>query len=288
MFEKQNEERFIELLFLQRKHYTLAGNLNRALWVMALATTILGNNSIIVLANTLKMYLITGMSILAWIVFKLLNRSIEIGAYTKELFDRLLFELPINSSNWKMKPDEIRVSACKFKRKKHEKFIIACTNTGTDEPRGLKDWYTEIQSSNHNQAILNCQNENIWWDKQISDKFWSVLLAIAVVVFLSFCIFNRNKSLFELVIPIFSNITLVLKLIDDLIVHKRFNDHQIKMNTTLECLRKKAKASKQDVESLQELILLRRQMRYLPFDFLHKINRNTLHRLWIERNTSRN
>lgn len=288
MFEKQNEEEFIELLFLQRKNYTRAGNLNRALWVIALATAFLGSNSILVLNKTLQIYFIAGMSIAAWIVFMLLSRSIKIGAYTKELFDRLLFGLPLNSTTWEIKPDEIRVSAYKLKRKEYDKFNIACNNTGSDKPRGLKDWYTEIPSSNHNQTILNCQNENIWWDKQISDKFKIVLLVFSFVVFLSLCIINYNRSLLEIVILMLSNIALVLKLIDDLIVHKKFNDHQIKMKTALEFIRKKPKPSKQDVESVQEQILLRRQMRYLPFDFLHKFNRNALHRIWINRNVNKN
>lgn len=287
MFEKQNKEEFIELLFLQRKNYTRAGNLNRALWVIALTTAFLGSNSIFVLNKTWQICFIAGMSIAAWIVFMLLSRSIKMGAYTKELFDRLLFGLPVNSTTWEIKPDEIRVIAYKLKQKEYEKFDIACNNTGSDKPRGLKDWYTEIPSSNHNQAILNCQNENIWWDKQISDKFRIVLLAFSMVVFLSLCIFNYNKSLLELAISMFSNITLVLKLIDDLIVNKKFNDHQIKMNTTLEIIRKKTKPSKHDVESVQEQILLRRQMRYLPFDFLHKLNRIELHRLWINSNVNK-
>lgn len=287
VFEKQNEEEFIELLFLQRNHYALAGNLNRALWVMALAITILGSNSIIVLNKTVQIWFIAGLYIVAWIVFLLLNRSIKIGAYAKEFFDRSLFGLPLNSSSWEIKSDEIREFAYKLKQKKHQKFIVAYNNRGTDEPRGLRDWYTEIPSSNHNQTILNCQNENIWWDKHISDKFRIVLLAVALVVFLSLCIINYNRSLLEIVISILSNIALVLKLMDDLIVHKKFNDHQIKMKTALEFIRKKPKPSKQDIESVQEQILLRRQMRYLPFDFLHKLNRKELHRVWINRNVNK-
>jgi len=280
MFEKQNEEQFIELLFLQRQKYTSAGNWNRALWILAILTAVIGNSTKANLSEGLRVFIIAVMSLIALFAYSKLKKNIIIGAYTKELFDRSLFDLPVKSRNWKIKPNEIKEMAYKLKLKHSEKFQLASINSGEDKSRGLKDWYTKNSFSNKNKSIFTCQSENIWWDKNISVKYKIVLSVMAVIALLGLFLTNINKSLLEITISLFSNITLVIKLIDDLVIQQKFNDHHKKVEVLLENIREKTKPNKQDIEKIQEQLLLRRSMSYLPFDFLHKINRFNFHKLW--------
>ena len=288
MFEKQNEEQFIELLFLQRRHYTFAGNWNRALWFVTVLTAVVGNNTIVNLNTNIQIFITALMSLAAWIIYVKLNKNVKLGAYTKELFDRTLFDLPLDSLSWEIKPDEIRDMAYQLRLKYPAKFNIACKNSGEDKPRGLKDWYTRISTSNHNKSIFSCQNENIWWDKKISEKYRIVLSAMAIFVLTGLLFTYYNKSLLDLIIVLFENTALVLNFIDDFLIHIKFHDHHIKMDTLIENIRKKSKPSKNDIENIQKQIFIRRSMRYLPFDFLHKINRFKFHILWKRPKTYEN
>lgn len=82
MFEKQNEEQFIELLFLQRKHYTSAGNWNRVLWIIAIVTAVIGNYTIANLSISLRVFITSVMSLIAWLAYSKLKKNIKIGTYT--------------------------------------------------------------------------------------------------------------------------------------------------------------------------------------------------------------
>ena len=288
MFDKQNENQFIELLFLQRRSYNSAGNWNSSLWGIAILSAVIGSNSIFNLSDSLRAVTTSTMILFVWIAHNQLKKKIMIGAYTKELFDRSLYGQTIKYSNWEVKPDEIREMAHRLRLKHSKDFNVALANSGEDKPRGLKDWYTRTTKENRNESIFECQRENIWWDKKIATNYKIVIGLLALIVIAGFLLTNYNKSLLDVGLSIFANVALVLKLIDDWLIQKRFNNHHIKIEEFIENINEKAKPSKEDLEKMQERILMRRKMRYFPFDFLHKINRFKLHKLWRKTVTHRN
>lgn len=288
MFDKQNGDQFIELLFLQRRSYNEAGNWNRSLWVIAILSAFIGSNSVLNLSDSMRVIFTSILILLAWVAHNQLKKKIMIGAYTKELFDRSLYGQTIKCRNWEIKPDEIRETAYNLRLKHSKDFNVALVNSGEDIPRGLKDWYTRSTKENHNETIFECQRENIWWDKKIATNYKIVVWLLGLVVIVGFLLANYNKSLLDVGLSIFANVALVLKLIDDCLIQKKFSNHHIKIEELIENINEKSKLSKNDLEKMQERILIRRNMRYLPFDFLHKINRFKLHKLWKRNVTNRN
>lgn len=288
MFDKQNENQFIELLFLQRRSYYAAENWNRALWGITILSAVIASVSIFNISDSLKVLVSSIMILFAWIAHNQLKKKIMIGAYAKELFDRSLYAQTIKCSNWEVKPDEIREIAHCTRLKHSKEYNVAFANSGEDKPRGLKDWYTSSTNENRNESIFECQKENIWWDKKLSTNYKNVVGLLALIGIVGFLIINYNKSLLEVALSLFANIALVLKLIDDWLIQKKFSNHHIKMEELIDNINEKAKPSVKDLEKMQERILIRRKMRYLPFDFLHKISRFKLHKLWRKSVTHRN
>lgn len=288
MFDKQNEDQFIEFLFLQRRSYNAAGNWNRSLWGIAIFSAVIGSNSIFNLSDSLRVLISSTMILFAWIAHNQIKKKIMIGAYTKELFDRSLYAQTIKCNNWEVKPDEIREMAHRLRLKHSKIYNVAFANSGEDKPRGLRDWYARSTKENRNESIFECQMENIWWDKKIATNYKIVVGLLALIVIVGFLLTNYNKSLLDVGLSIFANVALVLKLIDDWLIQKEFSNHHIKIEELIENISEKAKPSIKDLEKMQERILIRRKMRYLPFDFLHKINRFKLHRLWRKTVTYRN
>lgn len=287
MFDKQNEDQFIELLFLQRRSYNEAGNWNRSLWGIAILSAVIGSNSMFNLSDTLRLFVTSIMVLFAWIAHNQLKKKIMLGAYTKELFDQSLYGQTIKSSNWEVKPDEIREMAHRLRLKHSKDFNVSFANSGEDKPRGLRDWYTSSTKENRNESIFECQRENIWWDKKIATNYKVVIGLLALIVTVGFLLTNYNKSLLDVGLSIFANVSLVLKLIDDWLIQMKFSNHHIKIEELIEHISEKTKPSVKDLEKMQERILIRRKMRYLPFDFLHKMNRFKLHKLWRKAVTHR-
>ena len=155
-----------------------------------------------------------------------------------------------------------------------KKYQTQTANSGRDNPPGVKDWY-EFGEAKELNPILECQNQNAWWEKQLQRKkiiaygIASVIIIIAMVVLFRI-VGIRNAIL--------SSAGFLIMTVDRFVEHIRHYKCSLKLETTLE--------NANDIKDPQELkkLLLKTQAyinerRSIPtvgINFLHRKNAKKL------------
>lgn len=256
--KKQNEDKMLELQYYARKQYNKSVNIseiNIAVILISIILEILNINNIY----------ISGLLFIIFLVLEYLaNNCIKNAAKARNIFDAILFEFDIPEGY-----DKIKKNAYKICAKNKEDFEIQKNNTGTDNPPGLKDWYTKNNGRNKNEIILKCQIENTRWDKEITNIDIKIFLAIFLVLLCIVIIKYFNRPLHELIKCLFVTIQLIWEIIKRIKFYYDYN----KNLSNRECLINEFsnnRVSKNNLKSLQKLIEERRSLNLVPLNSIHK------------------
>jgi hypothetical protein len=211
-----------------------------------------------------------------------ISRLIKIGASTKELIDRYLFNFDIRNLNDFSEAELIELSI-KNQEKYKKECQIQITNTGKDEPPGVKDWYTKRETKNQSEAIFMCQKENAWWDKQISTTYVNIVKIILLVVIISLFFLYRERTIYECFIILLSYSAILFKLIKDLIEYEKFKKWSFKSEVLIDLINSYDVIPEKDLITLQSYIFNRRKLTFIPLNLIHKLLTKELHDLWTQR-----
>lgn len=265
--KKQNEDDMIQLLFYSRNLY------NKSTRIAVLKIIVIVINIILSLIQKDTVYLSSAFFSAFTILEIYENFCVKNAAKARNIFDNILFGF--KQSDYEEEIKEKAYSLCKRHKKEYE---IQKENLGTDNPPGLRNWYSEKKGNGKNEIVFKCQIENTEWDKKITiidlKIFMAVLIAVAVLVIFK----HYNKELSELISVILVGIELVYEII------KRFKLYSVhnKIISIRECLinqYSKDKIKKDDLIFLQSSIEKRREMDLVPLNFIHKKITNYMHDL---------
>ena len=173
LYKKQNEQYFINLLAAQRHQYTEGKRINSFIFFF----TLLSATVLPILGTQLpeyKIYLsipLGSLSFLAALLLKQIPKTkAEIAAKIQEQFDTELYEMPWNEILVKNKVSDHDINAAAVKYKKRKR---------------LENWYNDYSNLEVSQAILRCQNENLYWDSKQRGSYIRFLGWIAGLLFLA-------------------------------------------------------------------------------------------------------
>ena len=255
--QKQNEDKMLELQYYARKQYNksvILSEINIAVILISIILEILNMNNIY----------ISGLLFIIFLILEfLINKCIKDAAKARNIFDDILFKFNIPEDY-----DKIKEKAYRICLKNKRDFEMQKRNTGTDNPPGLKDWYTKNDGKNMNEIILKCQIENTRWDKEITNIDLRVFLTILFVLVCVGVIKYFNKPLHELIKCLFVTIQLVWEIIKRIKFYYDYN----KNLSNRECLIKEFsnnRVSKNNLISLQKLIEERRKLNLVPLNSIH-------------------
>ncbi|MXP79151.1 hypothetical protein GN277_28780 (plasmid) [Lachnospiraceae bacterium WCA-9-b2] len=184
IFERQNDDEVLDLLYSQRVSYDHAEIFNRIGWTMTLLLLFLAVGKLFVpfLEHSSGIVeIIVAVGIFA-VDYKT-KMLITWGAETKGLIDNILFGFPIQNK------EKLIEYAIKIKNKNKEDYKLQTTHKGDDIIRGVRDWYTEYSSDDHYKVILNCQKENVWWNVKLVSYYKKIVISfigISVLLVASF------------------------------------------------------------------------------------------------------
>jgi len=265
--KKQNEDDMIQLLFYSRNLY------NKSTRISVLKIIVIVINIILSLIQKDTVYLSAAFFSAFTILEIYENFCVKNAAKARNLFDNILFGF--KQSDYEGEIKEKAYSLCKRHKKEYE---IQKVNLGTDNPPGLRDWYSKKKGNDKNEIIFKCQIENTKWDKKITKIDLLIFSLVLIIVAILVSIKYYNKELCELISVILSGIELVYEII------KRFRLYSIYNNiiSNRECLINqfsKNKIKKDNLEFLQSLIEKRREMDLVPLNFIHKKITNYMHDL---------
>lgn len=262
---KQNEEEMLQLQYYSRKLY------NNSTRVFIFKIIVLIINIILAVIDKETYFLST----IFFIIFALLEmleiKCVKKAAKARNLFDQILFEFKIPKDNKKVKE-----RAYKLCKRYENDYYAQRKNTGTDEPPGLRNWYTKNNGKNKNEIIFKCQIENTKWDKKITCiDFIFFLVTLAIVIFI--CVFKYyNKTVSELILGILPGFELIYEIGKRLYLYYQYNNNLIKRKCLIEEFSDN-KIQRKNLDSLQSLIEERRELDLVPLNFIHKRITQTMH-----------
>lgn len=175
--QRQNEDRFLQLLAAQRQLYDEEKK-GMTIWTgIATALAILGTGAIAIMQPfTPLLTWITLMVVVGEfaVVPSIMNRR-KNAAKIQEIFDCELLDIEWNQvlAGSKPEPEVILSAAQKFREHRNP-----------DEWEKLKDWYSPtVGNLPLPKARIACQKENIWWDSRLRRAYARWVFLVTGIVF---------------------------------------------------------------------------------------------------------
>lgn len=269
--KNQNTNEMLDLLFSARVYMNKASYLKNMEFILIF---------IIVCINFLR-YFTINLSIIEWIIVLgtiiigilefLIKQNIELGALIKQYIDLTLYEMPNIDELSERKVKEAKYKAITSNKKF---YIEQVNNDGNSEKRGVRNWYSVENTLELNDAIIECQKENSYWDKKLVKKYMFFLVILGTVILITSYICT-NSWLIR--VSSIINAVIIFKEIINCFKHITFSEKlETKFNYYNKCSDKK-----DIILDIQNDIFERRKFLIVP-DIFHKISRKELHEIWNE------
>ncbi len=202
------------------------------------------------------------LDLLIYILYSLMEKAVTEAALLRNHFDNAV--LGFNSSTDSRK---IQSLISKATAKKGDTLQIQISNTGNDNPPGVKDWYEFSQDYSDSDIVFECQKQNRWWDKEIHKRSTIILYIILTLVLASailVTIFSHTPL--EKICACF--LGLIIALIPRIIAHRKYNRLSIEIDKTCQLL--DISRNKKLIIALQEQIESRRKLPVIELNIVHK------------------
>lgn len=210
--QKQNQKSMLDLQYCAKHCYDRASVFNSVSWFLCLFVVIVlpfFNNALGDVGILIKI----GINILALVVDYLANRSINLGAAFKMRFDYSLFqfsELKDYNGHTTEKLKEEAAWIISNHKKSYNRLI---THTGTEKPRGVKNWYDDIpEDISHEEAVKKCQAQNNFFSKKTANYSRWMFIIIIVIGAICFVAINCKNTLWNASISFLLGFALIKKI----------------------------------------------------------------------------
>ncbi|USS93950.1 S-4TM family putative pore-forming effector [Fructilactobacillus ixorae] len=233
----------INLLLLQRKKYSFAKKISTIPFLLSVILIFIKSYSYYTTIFSIV------FSIISFIIIRISKNKVKNAATIQELFDTSLYKLPWNNILVGEKPQVDYLENYKESKKKT-----------------LKNWYKIPEEyKNKNEIILNCQCQNLKWDKNLNLLlFISIILFFIVIWIISIW---RNYSLVSILIVFFPALTQVISHIFNIL------DIYTSENTLIKRINKlkEKEYSKTDLRQIQDYLFIIRCNTTMTPDLIYKI-----------------
>lgn len=275
IFKRQNEEDLLDLLYAQRVFYDKAEIYNKIGWGMTLLLTVLAVGELFIpFCDQASSMIEIIVAVVVFVVDYKTKALINWGAETKGLIDSILFDFPIQNK------EKLIEYAIKIKNRNKDDYKLQTTHRGDDNIRGLRDWYTEYNSDDHNKVILNCQKENIWWNVKLVNYYKniiSIFIGVSALLVFTFIFYFAIKIDFAWGLIILGS-TILIRSIEQLMTIKTYTKAMEHAQAKVELI--EADSNNLNMESLlslQKNIEENRKSGFLVPSWIHYIYSKHLH-----------
>ena len=277
IFIRQNDEDILELLFAQRISYNRAEKLNTIGWCLTLILLLLeGCKKWIPIVENNLLVINAVLAVIIFLVDFKTSDMIKKGSQIKNLIDCTLFGFPVEKDTEKLVDYSISLKLKYPKRYKEQ-----INHSGDSTIKGVKDWYTRYNSENHNYVILNCQKENIWWNKKLVAFYKRILIAIVlgVIAILFISVGSGNITINLICVTVILVSTVLFRCISALAQINNYSQAMSKAHGKVEIIDNNTRdLNVGDLQSLQKEIESVRSSGFLIPNWIHSIYSVELHR----------
>lgn len=277
---KQNEEKYLRMQYSARVCYNFAAIANYLVWILCVIGYII--NNFMTIKSFVGQILPLVSAIFAVAIFVigeyLIQKAIILGAAFRKCIDYNLFDLNANEYYGynESKLFEKSFWICDI-RKKDSK--IRMSNTGTDAIRGVKEWYTDIETFlDGNKLIFKCQKQNLFFDQKISATHRNFFYAILAVIIVVLIIIYRNQTIINMIIALLPTIPLIIKVFKEIVTFRKYNKLVDKVNILKDDIEDDIEnVNRSEIIRIQDCIDERRKMNFVPINKIHNSKSMKLH-----------
>jgi hypothetical protein len=265
---RQNEERMLRYQFAARVKYNRAEVQNDLVWLCCFISWL----TIFLPHSFSREILFIAMPFWADMIATILNWRMTVNVFSasklRKYFDAYVLRINMDEFS-KTELQELEELSIKVIKQYPEKSKEQTTNTGRDDPPGIRNWYEFSQPLSEHDAIYECQKQNCWWNKKITHKRL-VYTGIGLLVFIPLAIFFMMgaKTEAEILQIIFSSGGLITKCTERLIANGKYYMVSLKIDGALDVLENSRTG--ESMKKLQAEIDIRRAMPVLERNYIHK------------------
>ena len=274
IFERQNQVGLVDVQRTSASCYAYGKKLTIALFFILILFPITVNILVLFIDNAILNGVLSVLLFVSLVIAEVLRKQISKakfnGASLQQYFDEIVFDLK-NSSKKYIVPKKLTSS----ERSK----LIHKYKERNSEP--YKNWYSDFSSLPYEQAVYQCQKQNIRWDLSVRKKY-RILLIICASLLALFVILNAMIQRLEVlslitilssIFPLFSYFfNSFKKLNSDINAQQDLYKHIEKIEEQIT----KGKEIWDEVEELQDEIFSYRKKAYLIPDWFHCIFKKKL------------
>lgn len=264
---RQNEDQFLKIQYAAREYFNSAEKLNHYVWLLCVASAFW-----IFLPNNLPVLILNGIpfvvDIIVFIFTLLVNHRVKMAAKLRKCFDAYVLDIcPEQFSETELR--EIREISGKMCLKYPDEAKKQMDNTGKDSPPGVREWYVFLDSYDEAHAQLECQRQNVWWNKKVFIGRIFVTICVTILVGLVFLVLMAHNGILSTML---CSAGLMIKLLERLIENGRYVWVSARIDGALQVL--EVGPTRESIEKLQGLIDERRSIPVLEFNWIHNRKAN--------------
>lgn len=272
--KRQNENKHLMFQFSARTCFNHAERANYLVWIVCLLGCVYGVISSLLYQNVVGPL----TSVLVLVLQNHVQRAHSLGAAFREYVDYSLFHLQHSMTFNGISVDVLCGKARSIYTRNKDKAEEQFRNTGKDNPRGVRDWYDDINEiTDHNEAVFNCQKQNRYWDRRISEVYLNVVrYVIAAVILSAFLAVFKSKGFFDyLCSVVFPFTAVIFKAALEYRNIKGYNKRSIELDTLIQ--NHSDPITDEEISRIQSVVDARRNMLFIVPNILHKILSSRIH-----------
>ncbi|MBC1400348.1 hypothetical protein HCA55_02105 [Listeria booriae] len=173
---RQNEMKSLRVQTTARLLYNKADTIDTIQWLVVLSLPVF---KIIFLQSIILNYVMIVLFFLSFALDYWIDKYTDIAAELKKSFDFYVY-------GWTTDYQDKLLDLSKTYEARNKAFYLEqISNSGTDEVKGVKDWYTTVDKNmSQEEFIKSAMKENIYFDKRINNiAFWLIVIFVALTIF---------------------------------------------------------------------------------------------------------
>nr|WP_176455252.1 S-4TM family putative pore-forming effector [Carnobacterium maltaromaticum]CRI06582.1 membrane protein of unknown function [Carnobacterium maltaromaticum] len=175
LLDKQNERKSLWIQTTARLLYNKADNIDMVQWIIVLALPVL---KMFFVQNILLNYIMMIWFLVSFVLDYFIDKYTDIATELRKSFDYYVY-------GWNNDFQEKLVDISKIYQVRNKKYFEHQTvNSGTDKPKGVKNWYTTVKKEmSQEEAVKSAMKENIYFDKRINNvAFLCILIFVSLLL----------------------------------------------------------------------------------------------------------
>ena len=263
--KRQNEMMFLKIQYAARVCFNAAEKYNYFAWLACIFSAFS-----IFLPETWHPFVFNGIpfvfDLVAAIFYILTKKNVRWGACIRRYFDANVIGIDSSQFSHSEERNIIEKAESIFTKHSHDG-LVQIGNTGHDVPPGVKDWYEFSTPLNGVDAQFECQKQNVWWNKKMSQRKIPVIIfvGICIIIAFGFSMHILDRSIFT---TFLCSSGLLLKVLERLYENIKYIQVSLQIDGSKETI--EIKPEERYVEHLQSLIDKRREINVLELNSIHK------------------